>query len=205
MPLSHRRYLNDEELGKRDDDRKPRTRPPSYSAAVFSSPLRRRRLVMVVLFFIFCLAFFRITSNLRKVDDDHIPKPPFKFRDILPVGLEDISRRRPPHSDNDDSEIPSHYFNGPINFYRLAVSLQGASRTMGYRSRNRNVLFVAGSLKSAASLIPLACEMARWRRSDVHFAFMGRNDVSLNDILKVNGVVGQCDVTWHGKCLLAWS
>jgi hypothetical protein len=36
-------------------------------------------------------------------------------------------------------------------------------------------------------MIPMACEMARWRRNSVHFVVMGRDNISVDGIKEVNG------------------
>nr|POE51840.1 hypothetical protein CFP56_26047 [Quercus suber] len=91
-----------------------------------------------------------------------------------------------------------HYFNGAIKFYRLATSLQKISKTSGSRSSNHNILFAASSLKSAANLMPLACDMARRGRNYVHMAFMGRDGLSVDEILEINGVhTEDCSVYFH--------
>lgn len=197
MPLSHRRYATDEELAKRDDDRKYRVKPSANSTWIVSSPLRRRRLLTFGILVLFSFALYQLATRLQSVDDDRGSTPSFRFRDILPAGHGEDLDRPPPH-DGGDAEAVKHYYNGPINLYKLAVSLHSASRTFGFRPKNQNVLFVTGSLKSTSELIPMACEMARWRRSDVHFALVGRNDVTVKDIIRINGMDGLCDVTWHG-------
>jgi hypothetical protein len=61
------------------------------------------------------------------------------------------------------------------------------------------VLFAASNVKSASALLPLACEMASFERSYVHFTFMGRDDISLDLLKEVNGVKVGCDITFHGN------
>jgi hypothetical protein len=92
-----------------------------------------------------------------------------------------------------------HWFNGPIKFYDLASSLNAiAKNTKGGGLGTRHVLFAASNVKSAGILLPLACEMANFKRNDVHFAFMGRDDISLDLLKQVNGVKAGCDVWFHG-------
>jgi hypothetical protein len=97
-----------------------------------------------------------------------------------------------------DGTMP-HTFDGRIRFYRLARSLhKSTAQTKGHDSRNRNVLFAMSSLRSAATLLPMVCEMSKWSRNHVHAAFMGREDISLDDILEINGVDREkCPATWH--------
>ena len=91
-----------------------------------------------------------------------------------------------------------HYYAGPVRFYRLAKTLQAISRTLGHRRDNRNVLFAAANLKSAANLLPMACEMARIDKNFVHFALLGRQDIPLDDVLEINGIDrASCDLFFH--------
>ena len=96
------------------------------------------------------------------------------------------------------SEAEDHYHDGPIKFYMLASSLHGIARLGGQHELNENILFAASNLKSASEIIPMACEMARWGRNDVHFAVMGRDDIDIAEIRKINGVEEDCKIHWHG-------
>ena len=97
-----------------------------------------------------------------------------------------------------DDEESKHYYDGPIRFYRLATSLHRIARTMGARPQNRNVLFAVSSLSSAANLMPMACEMAKWDRNYVHMALFGRDSLPLEDILEVNGASkDDCTAYFH--------
>lgn len=95
------------------------------------------------------------------------------------------------HEGNAEGE---HYFNGPIKFYMLAASLNEIKG--GFISQNENVLFASSSLKSAAVLIPIACEMAEIQKNKVHFALMGRDTIELEILRSVNGYT-QCPVIFH--------
>lgn len=70
----------------------------------------------------------------------------------------------------------------------------------GTRPLNGNVLFAAESLEAASKLAGIACEMANFRRSNVHFAFVGRDDMGIELFKKLNGItneVGGCNVMFH--------
>ncbi|KAK3076488.1 hypothetical protein LTS18_012872, partial [Coniosporium uncinatum] len=109
---------------------------------------------------------------------------------------QDHDEEAPPGSRRVDGS--DYYYNGFIKFYKLASTMHSISRTMGYRRENRNVLFAVSSLKSASNLIPLACEMGKADRNYVHLAFLGRDDLPVDDILGLNGVDKQtCNVFWH--------
>jgi len=98
-----------------------------------------------------------------------------------------------------DGEATPHTYSGPIRFFRLAHTLRAAaSRTAGYNERNRNVMFVMASLQSAAALLPMICDMSKWNRNYVHAAFMGRQDMALDDVLAINGIdKEECSAVWH--------
>ena len=104
----------------------------------------------------------------------------------------------PPRSVNDGSTGDDHYYSGPIRFYNLASTLHGIPGIQGHKTSNRNVLFAASSLKSAANLIPMACDMASRDRNYVHLVVLGRDSLSLNDLLEINGVdLDSCTVDFH--------
>ncbi|KAK6431326.1 hypothetical protein LTR95_012509 [Oleoguttula sp. CCFEE 5521] len=191
MLSPHPRVLSkDEELGKRDDD----FRPKRTSSIGFVDPRRwRKRRVMLVL-----LVLGALWLVLRSAPAD------------LGTGVGRLVKERssvtgeptgaPPRGveDAEDEERKKQYYDGPIKFFRLATSLHAISKTMGMRAVNRNVLFAAASLRSVANLMPMACEMARWDRNYVHLALMGRETMSLDEVLEINGVTKEgCQVTFH--------
>lgn len=46
--------------------------------------------------------------------------------------------------------------------------------------------------------MPMACEMAAQKRNDVHFVFMGREDLEIHQIRELNGInEDDCPVNWH--------
>ncbi|KAI4114325.1 MAG: hypothetical protein LQ345_004877 [Seirophora villosa] len=207
MSLLGRIFADDEELGKKDDDRKPGTRSfmPQWSARKPTSPTpwqRRKRTVLYGL--IACITLYLFFKNMPAPDHPpltHRPQygrgprdapPPTHRSNAIPVH----ASQKPPRPEK-PSEAEKHYYDGPIKFYNLAVSLRAASSLWGYMEDNRNVLFAASNLKSASEIIPIACEMANWERNDVHFAFMGRDDMDVDEIKVLNGVDDQCNVNWH--------
>ncbi|KAJ2973102.1 hypothetical protein NUW58_g9025 [Xylaria curta] len=88
-------------------------------------------------------------------------------------------------------------FNGPFKFTRLAVSLQAISNTRGSQANNKNVLFIAASLKSAATLLPMACQMGAGLNNYVHFALLGRSSISMEQLWEINGIDKSCVVIFH--------
>jgi len=110
----------------------------------------------------------------------------------------------PPQANSHRNKQPSkdkfatkYYYEGEMNFYELPSSMQSLNRFGGSRIRNQYILFSASSLQSAAVLIPMACEITRRGNNYVHMAFMGRNDLSIQEILEANGVDRSCEVIFH--------
>lgn len=94
--------------------------------------------------------------------------------------------------------VAERSYNGPLKFTKLAVSLKAIGATNGNANFNKNILFAVSSLKSAATLIPMACEMGLELRSYVHVAIMGRSDIHLKDLMKINGADEGCSLIYHG-------
>ena len=200
-----RMFTGDEELGKKDDDHRPKTNIASSSSSWpfrKTSAFRKRRVVYAI-----CALFF-LYVFVKNIPDDLGPSPrSFNPRlnqgGKLPEGTADPPAKKPKRPAT-PSEAEEHYHDGPIKFYKLASSLHSVARLGGQHESNKNVLFAASSLKSASEIIPLACEMARWERNDVHFAIMGRDDMEIQEIKSLNGAVDNCNVNWHGKeCVLS--
>lgn len=119
----------------------------------------------------------------------------------LPVlgGLGDARSQKPPGlapEEHGTAGEGDHFFNGAIKFYKLASSLNKITNAQGSSSKNNNVLFASSSLKSAAVLIPIACEMALIDRNKVHFALLGRDEIQMDILRSVNGYT-ECSVTFH--------
>jgi hypothetical protein len=91
------------------------------------------------------------------------------------------------------------YYDGPLTFHALPASLQSATSGRRTRFNTGNVLFAAANPQSFAQLAPMACEMARWQRSTVHFAVMGRHELKMEELKTINRVDKSCEVKWHGK------
>lgn len=203
MSLLGRIFADDEELGKKDDDRKPGTRNllPKWSARKPTSPTpwqRRKRTVVYGL--IACISLYLFFKNMPTPDHPPVARRPQYDRSPRhspPTSDRSFPSHEPPHP-KIPSEAEQHYYNQPIKFNDLAVSLRAAYSVWGYMEENKNVLFAASNLKSASEIIPIACEMAKGERNDVHFAFMGRDNLDLDEIKILNGVDEQCKVNWHG-------
>lgn len=200
MPV-HRRVLSkDEELGKRNNDFRPKKASSMPSSITQPWRWRKRRVVLVLVAVVLIYFFIQyIPTDFGTIDEPlGLPLRPGR----VVHGAQEL--REPagaPPRDNDDIDdgVPDkHYYNGPIKFYRLAGSLRGIWKMQGAKPVNRNILFAASSLKSVANLMPMACDMGRWERNYVHVALFGRDTLSLEDILEVNGVSkDSCTVYFH--------
>lgn len=201
MPLLDRFFAGNKELGKKYDDHRPglgAALPSSWVPRHSVPAFRRRRYFygLLVIFFIY-LFIKNIPSDIgpnSQRGDIRVPTRGASSRSAaspLPSG-------EPPHPDQ-PSDVEKYYFSGPIKFYKLAVSLHSAAGLAGHNGANKNVLFAASSLKSASEILPLACEMATWKRNDVHFALMGRDDLEVDAIKRLNGVSTDCGIHWHGR------
>jgi hypothetical protein len=201
-------------VGKRDDDlgRRPGSQPWSWSTML---RMRRRRLAMGLLgAFLIWLFIHNIPTDLGSVDQrmGHSLRPGHRVNGVefgyRPPArpAQEAARQNPaskeptgpPPKSQNTLQSQDHYYAGPVKFYKLAKTIQAIARTMGHRRDNRNVLFAASNLRSAANLLPMACEMARVDKNFVHFTLVGREDIPLQDVLEINGLGrGECDIIFH--------
>lgn len=203
-------FAGDVELGKKDDDFKAGGRTPLGAAWTGrKAPARRsvKRVVMVAVAMICLYVFFK---NMPKDVQQRGVRPKYIHSEdgapanspvSTPQSRPKESDQLPPPPATEDEEESQHTFGGPIKFYALAATLQTISRSQGVKVDNKNVLFAASSLKSASTLIPMACDMALMERNTVHFAYMGRSEVSMHLLRAVNGIDEECDVKFHGMSL----
>jgi hypothetical protein len=193
----------DEELGKKDDDHRYKpARHSSWSGWSHTFRWRRRRILLAVVgLFLLYYCFLSGSDDYEEPDE-----PRYRGRPIT-------STYQKPSADGDDEptgappgvQKPRHgeavprTYDGQIRFFRLASSLRSsASATGGYEKKNRNILFAMSSLKSASTLLPMVCEMSQWNRNHVHAAFMGREDIPVDDLLEINGIDKvKCPAVWH--------
>lgn len=218
----------DEELGKRDDDFRPARSSSSSASSIWRllASGRKRRLVYVVAALLFVYVFVKnIPTDLGPVRDrvdvrltpgwtgqtaadTQQEAPTIPGADEGDTGLDEVIKAALPTSPHEPSGPPPRaqgvtqnerrYYNGPLKFYRLSPSLKTITKTMGFRSTNRHILFAAASLKSAANLMPMACDMAKRDRNYVHMAILGRDSLPMNEILEINGVTTEdCAINFH--------
>ncbi|KAI8624562.1 hypothetical protein F5Y19DRAFT_490941 [Xylariaceae sp. FL1651] len=208
-------FMSDEELGKKDDDHKTvknvgQRRSPSWQAARVPPrrSLKRFGLVFVVAAFVYLF----VTNIPVLGPNDRMRRPaypPSTFPDGLlkkpPPGpppfppLEQSPHPPDPfvHSQPSTVNVVERNFNGPLRFLELPASLLAISETRGGQLVNRNVLFAASSLRSAATLLPMACQMGTELKSYVHFALLGRSGISLEQLWEINGIDRSCAIIFH--------
>ncbi|KAI1527276.1 hypothetical protein PtrCC142_003649 [Pyrenophora tritici-repentis] len=201
----------DEELGKKDDDHK--YKPARRSGwAIWNHAFRwRRRRTLLALAGLFVVYYYLSHGGADEYREVLDRQPRY------PLGRPSTNVYQAPqtqnYDDDDDGptgpppgihqpkhgESPPHVYTGDIRFYRLAASLRASSSmSEGYEKINRNVLFAMSSLRSVATLLPMACEMSQWNRNHVHVAFMGREDIPVKDLIDINGIDQEkCRVVWH--------
>ncbi|KAI0199249.1 hypothetical protein F4808DRAFT_462031 [Astrocystis sublimbata] len=200
-------FLSDEELGKKDDDHPVKSpRRPSSWQPTRAPP--RRSLRRIALAFALAVLVYLFVHNIPVLGpNDRMRRPSYN-----------PSRRQPPSRPNSQSPGDARHppdpatqfqtqdvavdaakrdYGGPIRYQNLAVSLQAISNTRGSEAFNRNILFAAASLKSAATLLPMACQMALELKSNVHFALLGRSSIDIDHLWDINGIHKTCAVISH--------
>lgn len=210
-------FPDDEELGKKNDDFHA-NKMSKWSVRARPGGWRKRRILGVVLG---CIALYFFIVNIprdlgpvnarlrpnRPVYGNArggraVPKSEYNFdrQDVYPPELADNAAAgaaaRAAKEDLEDPTLRKDLsYDGPVRFYNLATTLRPIA-AMG--AGNKHVLFAASDLKTAGSLIPMACEMAGWKRNIVHFAIMGRDKIPISEIIEMNGAsTPQCAVHWH--------
>jgi hypothetical protein len=193
MPPSKRPFTDDEELEKKDHDH------PPTDGAMISSTLRiwrlRRKRVLIGIFALYLLYLFvkYIPTDVPPVSEriDYRFSTPVGHG-VTPPSVDSAAEGPPPRMSKTAIE---HYFDGPIKFYNLVPTLGFATASS---RASQSVLFAASSLKSASHIITLACDMSKQNRNKVHFAIMGREEITIEDIKRMNGISdGDCAVRWH--------
>lgn len=216
-------WRDDEEMAsKKDDDLGlPRNskhadhwQPAPKAALGVASVLRL--ILYVIAFFLTSYGLFRVigpAAGASSLDPVTLmpmydrPRPPPRYD--APRMEEDAPTIKTPKTpkpqakpDGGGTKVaadPSKPYNGPLKLPHLGPSLEAIMlETQGRMQQNRNVLFSAASLKSAALLLPMACQMAIERQSYVHFALMSRSDISIKELLAINGIDKSCPLVMHG-------
>ncbi|KAK4146759.1 uncharacterized protein C8A04DRAFT_9513 [Dichotomopilus funicola] len=113
----------------------------------------------------------------------------------LDAGQKPTQEQSGSHWLDEDSSLG--LYNGPLVFPQLLTSLQAIQTTGGSSSANKNVLFAAASLKSAALLLPMACRMGSELRNYVHFALAGGSEIDISELRALNGIDDSCQIIFH--------
>lgn len=208
MLPSKRPYLADEELGKKDDDHRPRTgRKPLWRAKQWRAPRPRRLIIGIIVLYLVYLFFKNMPTDLPPAVERLHPgftqtqqssgksRPPPMLSSVTPA------KGPPPRADSHTNIKEDFYYEGEIRFNALARTLQRFWKppTRHGGSISRAVVFAGSNLRSVSDLLPLACRMAEQKINEVHFVLMGRDDVSIEGIQRVNGINEvDCPIVWHG-------
>ncbi|MBE3044909.1 hypothetical protein IMZ48_20590 [Candidatus Bathyarchaeota archaeon] len=193
-------------MAKKDDDKK--LPPPVTSWAPARSGPRRsaRRIALLLLFFtIVYLTYTRLRAapTLRGQLRDHLPSresfPSFpKYENPSGAHFDRVWPPSEPKPEKIGGEPTPAGSSGSrdaqtsLSLPALPSTLEDVEDTLG------NVLFASLSLKSAAALLPLACEMGRRGRNRVHYAVMSRDYMPIRELTKINGIDESCGIVFHG-------
>lgn len=192
-------HLKDEELGKKDDDHRL---PPARSRFLphLSKFPRPRRLIAAFICLVLLYQFFKhMPTDLRPARERYDPRfgqqnplppkspqPPVVPQIDIPSGL-----------GTQGEENKGELYDGKIKLYELASSLPPDKHPENVLSGA--VLFAGSDLHCITDMLPLACRMAREQRNHVHLALFGKEEVSVEGIKQVNGIVeSDCPIVWHG-------
>lgn len=221
-----RLWAKDEELAKKDDDlRAGHAHSPHWQPSSASRTPRRRSVLRLLAYL--AAAVLLVVTLSRVVSSPSIPARPSPYPDAqqqqhqppaaapppppaAPPPAADAAPPPPPPAPpagggqgagagGRPAPKPQQVrnYNGPIKLPNLGSTIQAIGRTDGRKPLNRNVMFAAASLRSVATVAPMACQMARERLNYVHFVFFGRSDIALRTLLEVNGVDAECHVIVH--------
>ncbi|KAI1142367.1 hypothetical protein F5Y05DRAFT_370698 [Hypoxylon sp. FL0543] len=198
-------FLSDEELGKKDDDHKPSKsggglRQPNWHPARVPP---RRSLKRIGLVLAVATIVYLFVKNIPVLGPDaRMRRPTYAYPPDLAPSVPkrptyERTQQAPSKPNSRPPNTPERIFNGPVRFLQLAPTLHAISGTRGTMLVNRNVLFASSSLKSAATLLPIACQMGSELKSYVHFALMSRSDIEIQELRKVNGIDDSCQIIFH--------
>jgi hypothetical protein len=202
-------FLSDEEMVKKDDDHKPAKN--GFNSAAWTParvPPRKSLKRLLILALLAVVVYIFITNIPTDVGIRDRRRPLYQQSDneiVLSTGA-----TKTKHPVKGSSKNPrekgiklldpkaARTYNGPVRFLNLGASLHAIYTTRGGSITNKNVLFAAASLQSAATLLPVACQMAAERRSYVHFALMSRSEIEIDELRQLNGIGESCEIIFHG-------
>ena len=212
-------WLGDEELAKKDDDL-PIARSAKHGTQWKGARVPRRRVLgRFALYLVAAIALVFLLRRITYTPEEDIvrpysthrfpdygkpnPKqggfPPRHRDDRLPAGDIPSQKAQDMDAKQKQKQKQGATYNGPIRFPALGDSLRKSGMMSGPSPKNRNVVFAAASLQSAATLLPLACQMAAEELNTVHFALLSRSDISFGELLKTNGIDKGCQIATHGE------
>lgn len=194
---AQRFLLNDEEMGKKNDDHKPSAlnmglRTPGWHPK--RGPQRRLLKRIAVALVVAALVFVFIHNIPTDLGPVRTARP------IYTAGMRKPSAATPVSGgagSSGNAISTENAYNGPPKFLNLAASLHAIAGTRGGMLVNKNILFAASSLKSAAILLPIACQMGRETRNYVHFALMSRSEINIEELQSINGIDEGCQIIFH--------
>lgn len=197
-------FLNDEELSKKDDDHIPTHKNGGLRASNWHparGPPRRSIKRIAIVLGITCLVYLFIHNIPTDLGPSRTGRPHYGGSQ----GSHNTqSEASPKHvsqhvTDPEVASFQERNYNGPPKFVQLAATLQAVSgTTRGGMIINQNILFAASSLKSAATLLPIACQMGTELKNYVHFALMSRSGIEMKELQKLNGIDEGCQIIFHG-------
>ncbi|OTB19995.1 hypothetical protein K445DRAFT_8000 [Daldinia sp. EC12] len=200
-------FLSEEELGKKDDDHKSfkngtGLRQPNWHPARVPP---RRSLKRIAIALVVAAIIYLFVRNIPVLGPNvQMRRPSYTNPDLdatrdTTAPKSPYERPKPPPSRprTRPQNAPERNFNGPVRFLELGQTLQAIGGTRGTMMINRNILFATSSLKSAATLLPIACQMGIELQNYVHFALMGRSEITLRDLRKINGIDESCHIIFH--------
>ena len=190
--------MADEELGKKNDDHRPRESRAGVRMTPWKWPRPRRVILAAIIVCLLYLFFKNIPADMGpaaiRARNQGIPLHPLQ-------PLSPPFPNSPPYEYSQDTKKGQ---NGPLDGSFVLTSLGNSLRRVPKTSSegpstSSAVVFAGSDLKSVSDLVPLACHMARLGLNSVHFVLMGRDDVSLDGVQQVNGVdYNNCPMSWHG-------
>jgi hypothetical protein len=198
-------FRSDEELGKKDDDHKPSlTKSGSLLTPTWHpsrGPPRRSIKRIIILLGIACLIYLFVHNIPTDLGPARTGRPQYGGSVLRPHSSPKPKPAPPKQqvvADSGDASPAERSYSGPPKFLQLAPSLHAIAGTRGSSLINQNILFAASSLKSAAILLPIACQMGMELQNYVHFALMSRSEIKMEELRKLNGIDEGCQIIFHG-------
>ncbi|KAF7542347.1 hypothetical protein G7Z17_g11654 [Cylindrodendrum hubeiense] len=181
-----RYWAGDEEMAKKDDDLGTPGHPRIAAQWQATRPPRRRAVARLVAYVVFlALLIFAIYRLILSSPPDSGDRPTSRG------SSSGFNTPRKPLA------APERTYSGPIRFPELGKTLRAISGTGGAIERNKNILFATASLRSASTLLPMACQMAARDQNHVHFALTSRSEISIKELLEINGIDESCNLFLH--------